>query len=287
MNAAKDARVLIVDDDPDIHVLLNSILAEVGCQMDGACDGLDALTRLNSAHYDLVLTDVCMPGIDGLELLQRIRESHPALPVVVITAQNTPETVVRAIRDKAFTYFSKPFSPSAVIDMVTRALQTAVGSNDIEVLSARPNWIALRVRCKFEIADRLVQFLRELQVDLTSDQQADIALAFRELLMNAIEHGGHSNPHQKVTLACIRMSRAILYYIQDPGKGFSFDHLPHAAISSGPDEPFRHVELRSQAGMRPGGFGILMTRQIADELLYNEKGNEVLLVKYLPPAAQS
>ena len=283
----KDSRLLVVDDDPDIHLLLAAALAPLGCRIDSAYDGIEGLQRLASASYDLVLTDVCMPGLDGLELLTRIQKQSPSTPVVVMTAQNTPETVARSIREKAFTYFSKPFSTTTVADLVARALENPVGRDDIEILSARPNWIALRLRCKLEIADRLVQFFRELQVELTADEQADIAMAFRELLMNAIEHGGRSDPEQKVEVAYIRVSQAALYYIRDPGEGFSFDNLPHAAVSDSPDDPLRHVEVRSQIGMRPGGFGILMTRQIADELIYNEKGNQVLLVKYRRTGGQS
>ena len=278
-----NARVLIVDDDPDIHVLLASMLAPAGCSVEAAADGEAALTKLEAARYDLVLTDVLMPGMDGLDLLQKIHERSPATPVVVMTAQNTPETVVRSIREKAFTYFSKPFSESTVLDIVTNAMESQVGQADIEVLSARPNWVALRLRCKLRTAERLVQFIRELRAGLTSEQQDDIAMGFRELLMNAIEHGGGSDPEKKVEVACIRTHEAILYYIRDPGAGFSFDNLAHAAVSATPEDPFGHVEVRSQAGMRPGGFGIFMTQQIADELIYSEKGNEVLLVKYLRP----
>jgi len=282
-----EARILVVDDDPDIHILLKSVLAEHGSRIESAYDGLEALARLDTTGYELVITDVCMPGLDGLDLLQQIRERRPATRVVVMTAQNTPENLIRSIRERAFTFFSKPFSTSAVADMVARALETPMAQDDIEVLSARPNWIALRLRCKMEIADRLVQFLRELQMELPAEEQADIAMAFRELLMNAIEHGGRSDPNQKVEVAYIRIAQAILYYVRDPGEGFSFDDLPHAAVSGTPEDPLRHVEVRSQAGMRPGGFGIFMTRQVADELLYNEKGNQVLLVKYLRQGPQT
>ncbi|HEX6895699.1 MAG TPA: response regulator [Bryobacteraceae bacterium] len=276
-----NARLLVVDDDPDIHVLLASILADTHCDLESAYDGKQGLAMLDAQPYDLVLTDVRMPGLDGLELLQKIQERRPSTPVVVMTAQNTPENIIRAIREKAFAYFSKPFSASAVRDIVSNALESQVGQDDIEVLSARPNWVALRLRCKLRTAERLVQFIRELPVGLTADQQDDMAMGFRELLMNAIEHGGQSDPEKKVEVACVRASEAILYYIRDPGKGFSFDNLPHAAVSDSPDDPFHHAEVRLEAGMRPGGLGIYMTRQIADELIYSEKGNEVLLVKYL------
>ncbi len=281
MTMPPNARILVVDDDPDIHTLLTSALKREGYEIDSAYDGLQGLARLESLPYNLVLTDVCMPGLDGLELLQRIHDRSPEIPVLVMTAQNTPETVVRSLRDKAFLYFSKPFSTAAVVDMVAHALQSTTGRDDIEVLSANPGWIALQLRCKLPIADRLVQFFRELNTGLPAEEQEDVALAFRELLMNAIEHGGHSDPEQKVHVAYIRLSRAILYVIRDPGKGFSFENLPHAAISNAPESPFGHSEVRSQLGMRPGGFGIFLTRQMADEVIYNERGNEVLLVKYI------
>ena len=276
-----DARILVVDDDPDIHVLLASILKDAGFQVDSAFNGAEALERLQNGSYNLVLTDVRMPGMDGLELLQRIHERRPSTPVVVMTADNTPENLIHSIREKAFSYFSKPFSSAAVLEMVERALEKPAESDDIEVLSARPGWIVLQLRCKLDVADRLLQFLSELPFEVPAEEKDNIATAFRELLVNAIEHGGRLDPEQKVEVAYIRLSQAILYYIRDPGKGFSFDNLAHAAVSSAPDNPFGHMEVRTQAGMRPGGFGILMTRQIADELVYNEKGNQVLLVKYL------
>ena len=277
-----DARILVVDDDPDIHDLLAVSTKEMPWRLESAYDGHEGLSRLTeNGPYDLVLTDICMPRLDGLELLERIRQSSPATPVVVMTAKSTPDNIVRAIRDKAFTYFSKPFSPDAVVDMISRALDTPCDGDDVEVLSARPHWISLLLRCKLEIADRLIQFFRELQVELSPDEQSNIATAFRELLLNAIEHGGHLDPEKKVEVTYIRTSRAILYYVRDPGSGFSFENLSHAAVSSAPDDPLTHMEVRTQAGMRPGGFGMLITRNIADELIYNEQGNQVLLVKYL------
>ena len=282
-----DARILVVDDDPDIHVLLGAILKDAGFGMTSALSGAEGLERLEAGAYDLVLTDVRMPGLDGLELLQRIHERCPGTPVVVMTAQNTSDNLIRSIRERAFAYFSKPFSPAAVVDMVNRALDSPAQGDDIEVLSAKPGWIALQLRCKLETANRLLQFMRELSVELPVEEQEDIATAFRELLINAIEHGGRLDPDQKVEVACIRLTRAILYYIRDPGKGFSFADLAHAAVSSSPENLFNHVTVRSEAGMRPGGFGIFMTRSIADELMYNEKGNQVLLVKYVGPQTQS
>lgn len=278
----ESVRILVVDDDPDIHALLASSMADTGWILDAAYDGTEALERLQPGAYNLVITDIGMPGLDGLKLLEKIQQRSPSTPVLVMTAQNTPENVVRAIRERAFSFFSKPFSPDAVVNMVQDALVVPIGDDDIEVLSARGNWITLLLRCKLEITDRLVQFFRELNVGLTPEEQENIAMAFRELLMNAIEHGGRLDPEQRVEVSYIRLSHAILYYVRDPGQGFSFDDLPHAAVSNIPPDAIGHMEVRQRMGMRAGGFGIFMTRNIADELIYNEKGNQALLVKYLP-----
>jgi anti-sigma regulatory factor (Ser/Thr protein kinase) len=85
-----------------------------------------------------------------------------------------------------------------------------------------------------------------------------------------------------VNLSYIRTGRSIIYYIRDPGEGFSFAKLSHAAISNTPEEPLGHAEISDRLGIRPGGFGILLTKNFADELLYSQKGNEVMLIKYLP-----
>jgi CheY-like chemotaxis protein/anti-sigma regulatory factor (Ser/Thr protein kinase) len=273
--------VLVVDDNPDVHQLLAAMLSKTDCRVDCVSDAYQALERLERFPYDLILTDVNMPGMDGLALLRLIRESRPDIKVVVMTGGSTPAHVIESIRQQAFSYFSKPFSAAAVVDMVNRALDSPSWKDDIEVLSGKPDWIALRLRCKAETGDRILQFLKEMGMDLAPEEQDVIATAFRELLMNAIEHGGQSDPNQKVTVSYVRTSKALIYYVRDPGEGFSFENLPHAAISNPPDSPTDHAEVRDQMGIRPGGFGILLTRNLVDDLVYNEKGNEVMLIKYL------
>jgi len=274
-------RILIVDDDPDVHGLLHAALDAPDRRIESAYDGRDGLRLAENAPYDLVLTDLNMPGLDGMTLLERIRESRPDTRVVLMTVANTPENIVRAIRERAFSYFSKPFTVNAVSEMVERALSGSDAEDDIQVLSARPDWLGLRLRCKMETAGRIVQFIRELGMDLPTAEQEQVTTAFREILLNAIEHGGGGNPDKRVIITYVRTKRAALYYVRDPGKGFSFDHLEHAAVSNPQDSPVEHAEIREKLGMRPGGFGILMTRELVDELIYNERGNEVLLIKYL------
>jgi CheY-like chemotaxis protein/anti-sigma regulatory factor (Ser/Thr protein kinase) len=275
-------RILVVDDDRDVHPLLVAALQRPDRVIDSAYDGLEGLRLVEAAPYDLVLSDVNMPRLDGMALLEHIHGVRPSTKVVVMTVANTPENVIHAIRKQAFAYFSKPFTLSAVEEMVERALTGTTFETDIEVLSARPNWLELRLRCKLETADRILQFLREMRTGLPPAEEENIATAFREILFNAIEHGGGSDPEKTVVLTYVRAEKAIVYRVRDPGKGFSFDKLPHAAVSNPLNSPLEHTKVREKLGLRPGGFGIFMTREIVDELIYNEAGNEVLLIKYLP-----
>jgi DNA-binding response OmpR family regulator len=281
MPAPHPHRLLIVDDDPSIHELVQAMLAGTRWETDTASSGGQALDCLGAHPYDVVLADILMPGMDGLALLGQLRSRHRDTPVVMMTVKNTADHVLGSLRREAAAYVSKPFSRDTLLATLQNALSTSVRGDDIKILSDKPNWISLQIRCQLATADRLSQFVRELPSDLDPDQREQIATAFRELLMNAVEHGGHLDPEKTVDLSYIRTARTIVYYIRDPGEGFSMDTLAHAAIANSPEQPFQHAELRREMGIRPGGFGLLMTKSFADELIYSGKGNEVILIKYL------
>jgi CheY-like chemotaxis protein/anti-sigma regulatory factor (Ser/Thr protein kinase) len=281
MPAATPRTLLVVDDDPSIHELIGAMLAGKNWELDSAANGQEALSRLETRAYDLVLTDILMPGMDGLTLLGEMRTRFPYTSMVVMTVKNTPAHILGSLQKSATAYLAKPFDRETLISTLQNALSTTVNRDDIKVLSDKPDWISLQIRCKLTTADRLTQFMRELPSDLEPSEREHIAMAFRELLMNAIEHGGRLDPEKTVDLSYIRTARTIVYYLRDPGDGFSMANLKHAAVGNTPDDPFRHVELRDKAGIRPGGFGLLLTQSFADELIFSAKGNEVILIKYL------
>ena len=133
--------------------------------------------------------------------------------------------------------------------------------------------------------ERITGFVRAAIEDLPGDLCEQLSLAVDELLGNSIEHGAGADTSATIHFTLLRTSRLIVFHIGDSGAGFSFDAMAHAAISNPPKEPLRHAHYRAEAGMRPGGFGILLVKQIADELLYSETGNEVVMIKYLENGA--
>ena len=272
--------LLLIDDDPAVHESLGGLLKRPDRVIQDVYDAQEALDSLRALPVDVVLAGQGRNGFDGLKLLRQVRSIRPEAKVI-LSGERDPERVIRAIRQRAYSYFHQPLARGGLADMVQQAMEAAGWQDDIRVVSARPEWIALDVRCKIEAADRTTHFFRETLGDLPEHTGEDVSGAFRELLMNAIEHGGKNDPRKRVRASLLRTARSVIVHIHDPGTGFSLDFLPHAAISNPESDPTRHVEIRAESGKRPGGFGILLTRNMVDELLYNERGNAVLFVKYL------
>lgn len=239
-----------------------------------------ALNLLRERPYDLVLTGEETSGKEDVELLRKIRVVRPHTRLIILTKQSTPADVIAAMRERAFSYFSQPYSMEAFAQMLHLATTGPVWDEGIEIMAATPSWIRLLARCDLKTADRLLQFIHEI-ADLPILERTLVGAAFRELLMNAIEHGARFNSSQHVEISYIRAKHMVLCKVKDPGEGFSLEELKHSAVSNPPDEPLRHMDVRKEQGLRPGGFGILLSQKIVDELIYGEKGNEVLLVKYL------
>jgi anti-sigma regulatory factor (Ser/Thr protein kinase)/CheY-like chemotaxis protein len=271
--------LLLIDADPEVQRDLSGLLQRTDRQIKQVPGSKEALDLLRTGPVDVVLAGQGENGFDGLKLLRRVRSIRPATKVI-LTGDFDPQRILSAIRQRAFGYLHRPLAPGPLTELVQQALDCDDWQDDIRVVSARPEWITLDVRCKIDAADRTTHFLREL-TQLPAQACEDVASAFRELLMNAIEHGGRNDPHKRVRASVLHTARAIIVHIHDPGTGFSLDFLPHAAISNPADSPIRHVEVRAEEGRRPGGFGILLTKNLVDELLYNERGNAVLFVKYL------
>ena len=274
-------RVLIIDDDPAVLELLRTALERKHIESASSTTGAEGLARLASAHFEVILLDLGLPDIHGLELIGRLRELAPGARIVIITADITSETLLRAIREHAFEYIRKPFDIHEVVDVVQRA-SAAAEEPAIEVHSAKPEWIELSIPCTHGAVDRIEHFIRQLIPTMPEEVALQITQAFRELVLNAVEWGGGLDPNHRVRVCCVYTTRILLYRIADPGPGFRFDGLTHAAAGN-TEDAFAMAEHREELGLRPGGFGIRLVQQIADELIYNEKQNEVILIKYLEP----
>ena len=286
--SAPQKTALVVSSDGDIDELLMSVLVAEGWNTQRVVDNQDALSVSREKTFDLVITGRKTRGPEDIELLRKIRSARPHLRLIILTDKWTPGDIISAMREGAFSYFVAPFEASALAEMVHAAMAEPYWDDGIEILSATPAWVRLTARCDLRTADRLVQFLQGFGGIPQADKN-QVSSAFREILINAMEHGAHFDPSQHVEISFIRSRRAIACRVRDPGQGFSLEELRHAAVGSSPEDLFSHMAVREEQGLRPGGFGILLAKKLVDELIYDEKGNDVVLVKYLdqptPPIA--
>jgi CheY-like chemotaxis protein len=274
-------RILIADDDRTTRLLLTETLRAHKFTVVAVADGAAALKKLKAGKFDLALLDVWMPKMNGLEVLSKLKNVKTRPKIIVMTSDDTPETLLSAIREEAYTYVAKPVDPQALAGLVKETLAKQPGQRTIEVVSATPTWVELVVPCSLEEAERIETFMAHFKSGLPEDVRRAVGQAFHELLLNAIEWGGKLDPNRTVRISYLRAKKMLMYRIADPGTGFKFADLEHAAISHSVDEPTKHDQIRQDKGLRPGGFGLLLTKATVDELIYNEKQNEVVFVKYL------
>lgn len=122
MGAIK-AKILVIDDEKFIQEGCNRILTGEGYDVETSYTGQEGFKKMEEESYDLVITDLMMPGISGMEALKKIKKNDPDIGVIIITGYPTPETAVEAIKLGAFDYLPKPFTPDELISVVNKAIE--------------------------------------------------------------------------------------------------------------------------------------------------------------------
>src|SRR5947207_15461553 len=122
-----------------------------------------------------------LPGISGPDVLAQTRKAAAPPRVVMMTADDTPEALLRSFRGQAHSFVRKPFAPSRIVDVVADALAASpAASLPIEVVSARPDWLEIVAPCSLAVAERVQEFVMQLDADLTDEIRGSVAQAFRE-----------------------------------------------------------------------------------------------------------
>lgn len=280
VGSAPPKTALVVDADPRVEAVLRGALDPRRWTIQHASDNVAALAAAEAMPCELVITSEKTSGKKDVELLRKIRSVRPHTKLIILTDEATPADVLASMRDHAFSYFSRPLSYDLLSYMIQLAAEGPCWDDGIEILSATPAWIRLAARCDLSTAERLVQFINEV-ADLPDKEKEEVSTAFREILLNAIEHGGHFDPSQNVEIVYLRARHMVICRVKDPGQGFSLEEIRHTAMANPPEDPTGHDSYRETHGLRPGGYGVLIARHFVDDLIYDEKGNDVLLIKYL------
>ena len=274
-------KILVIGSDPALADSLRAAATLSGHTVVTRPGALEALQDVRVSAVDVIVTDPATRITEAMAFVDELCRLRPGVRVILVAAELTDADVVSALRAQVFACFTAPVDPAEVADMAATALGTEDWRRGIEVVSGLPTWVTLRVACGLVSADRITRFLTEWESALPDDQRDLLMTAFREMLLNAMEHGARFDPDQVIEVTAARTDRAIVFHIRDPGQGFDRHALSHAAKSNDPESVMATLDTREAAGLRSGGFGMLIVRQIVDEMVYNELGNEVLLIKHL------
>jgi CheY-like chemotaxis protein len=288
--------ILIVDDSNVDRRLAGALLARGDdWTLEYAIDGNEALEKMQKAAFDLVLTDLLMPGMNGLELVAAVRARSPHVPVILMTSRGSEEIAARALDEGAASYVPKRLLPRRLAETVDRLLLVSRRRRERSPLLDRMT----EVSCSFvltndaKLADLLVSHLQEQAVQMGLCDETEcmrIGVALQEALTNAMHHGNlqvgsefresrHSEYHALIAKRCLespyrdrcvyvtaRLTRdEAAFVIRDEGEGFDPSKLP---------DPREVTNLDKASGR-----GVLLMRSFMDEVRFEDRGRSVTLVK--------
>jgi two-component system, OmpR family, response regulator len=268
--------VLIVDDEIENNDLLANLVQARGFDAIQLFEGKHVLDVVRSKVPDLILLDLMLPDVHGFDVcaqLKRDRETN-LIPVVMVTALNDPEDRAKGVRVGANGYLAKPFQTEDLF----RAIDDALAWHEEHAQHGTAGEINFFVRGELNYLQQVNDLLADLfrHTPLLDRQVKDLRQAVMEMGSNAIEWGHRKNADLPLRITYRIYPDNVTLIIQDQGPGFDPSTLPHAAKE---EDPIGHLDIRNDLGIREGGFGIMLAKGLVDEFKYNERGNEVTLVK--------
>jgi two-component system OmpR family response regulator len=270
-------KALIVDDEEDLCKILAAHMSRWGFDATYLLEGKNVVDWARKNRPSVILLDLMLPDINGYticETLKLDRETN-LIPIIMITALSEREDMMKGLQVGANSYITKPFTA----DTINNAIQNAFNwLDDLQRLGTEGE-IRFHLQSDTHYLEELNHLLGSLFLfsGLTQQQVKQLTTAVRELGTNAIEWGHRKQIDRIVTVDYRIDPEKITIIIKDTGTGFDPANLPHAAQL---EDPVAHMMVREALGIREGGFGILMSRGLVDELSFNETGNEVRLIKY-------
>ena len=288
--------ILVVDDSPmDRHVAVSLLRKSPEFTVFEAVDGRDALAKIELHLPDLVVTDMMMPNMNGLELVAEVKEQYPLVPIILMTSQGSEEIAVEALQKGAASYVPKRALAGELLEIVDRVLS---GAHEVRGRARLMNRLtryeySYALENDLDLVCAISSFLREeaLRLRLCSGPEClRLGVAVEEALLNAYYHGNleisselreedHRLYHEtalkragedpyrdrKIYINVKITPTQAIYSVRDEGPGFDPGSLPDPTDPANLD--------------RPCGRGMLLMRTFMDNVIYNDKGNEVTLFK--------
>ena len=299
--------ILVVDDSLVDRAVVGELLGRRSqWTICAATNGIDALAQITHTKPDLVVTDLQMPQMNGLELVAAIRQQHPGVPVILMTAFGSEAIAVEALERGASSYVPKSQLPEKLVNTVEKVLATARAERNYEQLirSMTDTQFGLRLGNDTALIDPLVDLVQQMVVGIgfcDAAERLQIGMALKEALINALFHGSLELPVDQMhdVLDKVRRGEQVRL-IKDPRSEPGYrDRSIFVNVSITPDElrlvvrdegPGFDVKGVPEPGdpqaLEPGhGRGLAIIRNLMDEVTFDDAGNEVTMVKRRATAA--
>jgi DNA-binding response OmpR family regulator len=276
--------VLIVDDERDTNDLLADLVRARGFEPIQVFAGSEVLAAVHEYKPAVILLDLMMPDLDGFAVCEQLKLNRETnlMPILMVTALNDANHRARGVRVGANGYLTKPFTP----DQLFGAMDAALSWHREHTEHGSTGEINFDIRSDITYLQQVNDMLADLfaHTPLTERQVKDLRQAVMEIGGNAIEWGHKKDAEIPLRITYRIGPKCVTLVIKDQGPGFNPKQLPHAASE---DDPIGHLDVRNDLGIREGGFGIMLAKGLVDEFRYNDKGNEVTMVKYFDPPSNN
>lgn len=270
-------KALIVEDEQELAEIVAEHLRHWGFEPTLMLEGRHVVEWVRKNRPAVILLDLMLPDIDGYSICETLKLDRETnlIPVIMTTALTDQEDKVHGLQVGANRYLTKPFTA----DTLNHAIEDALNWLEDLKTNGTQGEIRFHLQSDTHYLEELNHLLGSLFLfsGLTQQQVKQMTTAVRELGTNAIEWGHQRKSDRIVTVDYRIDPTKIMIDIKDTGPGFDPGNLEHAACQ---EDPVSHMMIRESLGLREGGFGILMSRGLVDEMSYNDKGNEVRLIKY-------
>jgi len=268
----RDTQVLVVDDEPAMRELLATYLAEFGITPLTAQNGTQALELVQTRPVDLIITDLWMPEMDGLELLQRVKTINARIPVAVLSGHGTVQDTVKALNLGAYTFLSKPVRIEDIEGVVKKGLRLrdlSVGSYELQNYIRHYSEIQIP-NYQHLFPSVILYILKDCQWRGFDDDQmlSNLSVVLDEMLMNAFRHGNKEREDRTITIRYAFDVDKLQITIEDEGEGFDTQQVIRELTNLE-----RHQLLER---------GVFLLSILMDDFQYNDKGNAVTLTMMRP-----
>jgi two-component system, OmpR family, response regulator len=267
---------LIVEDDPDQAEMAARLLRYRNFESEIAGTGGAGLAMARSLKPDVILLDLMLPDTTGFDVCRGLRLDRETMltPIVMLTALGDDQNRSRGFRVGANAYVAKPYGAQELFQAVAEARAWRARMEQGQIQGEIHVQLYSEVKFLQEVNDFLMSVT--LAIPFTHEQVLCLRQALLEMGQNAIEWGNRHRSEQLVDITYRIHADHVEIVIRDQGPGFDKNKLAHAATA---DDPIAHMDVREKLGLREGGFGLLITDGMVDEMRHNEAGNEVTLIK--------